>query len=318
MKISLIIPCYNEEASIQPLITQVREALRAFEYEVVLVDDGSTDLTAERICAHAAEHPHIRPVYLCRNYGQTAAMSAGFDAATGDILVPMDADLQHDPGDIPVLLAKLEEGYEVVSGWRKDRHDHWSRVWPSRIANALVSWMSGVRLHDYGCTLKAYRREVLESVRLYGEMHRFIPIYAHWNGARITEVEVHHHPRAYGKSKYGFGRIPKVLLDLIVIKLLGSYSTKPIHLFGQLGGLLMLLGSICIMATAYFRFFKQIYVKDQPLFLVGIFMLLFAMQLVMMGLIAELVIRVYHEAQGRRPYRKKPDPVSAGKSPSAD
>ena len=308
MKISVIIPCYNEEASIEAAVTQVREALEGRDYEMVLVDDGSTDSTAKRIQDHAEADARVRPVYLTRNYGQTAAMEAGFDAASGDVLVPMDADLQNDPLDIPALLERLEEGYDVVSGWRKDRQDRWSRVLPSRVANAVVSWIAGLRLHDYGCTLKAYRREALESVRLYGEMHRFIPIYAYWNGARITELPVRHHPRTSGESKYGFGRVPKVMLDLLVIKLLGTYSARPIHLFGQLGALLMALGTACIAVTAYMRFVRHVYVKDQPLFLVGIFLWLVATQLVMLGLVAELVIRVYHEAQDRRPYRTRSGP----------
>lgn len=310
MKVSVIIPCFNEEESIGNLVTQVRESLHMIDYEVILVDDGSSDRTADFICAHAAEDPRIHPVYLSRNYGQTAAMTAGFDAASGDVLIPMDADLQNDPRDIPLLLEKLNEGFDVVSGWRKNRSDHWTRVLPSRIANALISWFSGIRLHDFGCTLKAYRRDVLSSVRLYGEMHRFIPIYAFWNGARIAEVPVRHHPRIHGESKYGFGRIPKVLLDLLVIKLLGSYSTKPIYLFGLLGGFFMFLGTLCIGFTAYMRFFESVFVKDQPLFLVGIFLWLVAAQLVMLGLVAELVIRVYHDARGRRPYREKSEPFT--------
>jgi glycosyltransferase involved in cell wall biosynthesis len=242
MKISLIVPCYNEEDSVPLLVTAVQAELGAYDYELILVDDGSQDKTAEKIARAVAEDTRVRAIYFRRNYGQTAAMSAGFEEASGEILVPLDADLQNDPADIPALIEKITSGYDVVSGWRKDRLDHWSHVWTSRLANALVRWITGVKLHDFGCSLKAYRRDVLDQVHLYGEMHRFIPVYAHWNGARITEMPIRHHPRKHGRSNYGFGRIPKVLLDLLVLKLLGSYATKPIHMFGFLGGLLILMG----------------------------------------------------------------------------
>ena len=242
MKISLIVPCFNEEGSIVSLVDQVEVALAQFDYELILIDDGSTDQTARKIADAVQTDTRIRAIYFRRNYSQTAAMSAGFEEATGDILVPLDADLQNDPADIPALIEMINSGYDVVSGWRKDRFDHWSRVWPSKLANALVRYITGVQLHDFGCSLKAYRRPILDQVHLYGEMHRFIPVYAHWNGARITELPVRHHPRTQGTSKYGFGRIPKVLLDLLVLKLLGSYATKPIHLFGSLGGVLIVLG----------------------------------------------------------------------------
>ena len=305
MKISIVVPCFDEEASIPELVARVRAEMEDFDYELILVDDGSADRTGEVIQRLADGDDRIRAVHLTRNFGQTAAICAGVDAAKGEVIVPMDADLQNDPQDVPRLLAKLDEGYDVVSGWRRDRRDHWSRVLPSRIANGLISWMSGVKLHDYGCTLKAYRRRVLRSDELYGEMHRFIPIYAHWNGARITEIPVTHHAREQGRSHYGFGRILSVPLDLLVISLLGSYATKPIHLFGRMGGVLALIGALCIAVTAYNRLFEQIYVKDQPLFLVGIFLWLVATQLVALGLVAELVIRVYHRGGETRPYRTK-------------
>lgn len=305
MKISVIVPCYNEETSIPLLVAAVKDALADYDFELVLIDDGSQDHTATKIADAAVNDDRIRGVYFRRNYGQTAAMSAGFEMALGDILVPLDADLQNDPADIPHLIELLESGYDVVSGWRKDRLDHWSRVLPSRVANGLVRWFTGVKLHDFGCSLKAYRRHVLDQVHLYGEMHRFIPVYAHWNGARITELPVRHHPRVHGESKYGFGRIPKVLLDLLVLKLLGSYATKPIHLFGSIGGFLILLGGACISVTAYKKFFEHIFVKDQPLFLVGIFLWLVAVQLIALGLVAELVVRVYHETRKEKPYLLK-------------
>lgn len=303
MKISITVPCYNEEASIDQLVAEVARAVDGLDYELILVDDGSTDGTAEKLRRIGEQDPRVRPVFLRRNFGQTAAMQAGFDAAGGDIIVPMDADLQNDPADIPGLIRKLSEGYDVVSGWRKDRCDHWLRVIPSAIANRLISWISGVRLHDFGCSLKAYRRSILDTVNLYGEMHRFIPIYTHWNGARIAEVPVRHRPRQHGRSNYGFGRVLRVLLDLLVVKLLGSYSTKPIHLFGALGGVLAVVGTACVSWTAYCRFFEGIFVKDQPLFLVGIFLYLVAAQMTMLGLVAELIIRVYHESQQKRPYQ---------------
>ncbi|MDA0710972.1 MAG: glycosyltransferase family 2 protein [bacterium] len=310
MKISVIVPCYNEGDSIARLVSSVHAALSSVDYELILIDDGSQDHSPREIARAAEGDSRVRGIYFRRNYGQTAAMSAGFDDATGDILVPLDADLQNDPEDILKLVEKITEGFDVVSGWRKDRLDHWSRVWPSQLANGLVRWITGVKLHDFGCSLKAYRRHVLDQVHLYGEMHRFIPVYAHWNGARITEMPVRHHPRTSGTSKYGFGRIPKVLLDLLVLKLLGSYATKPIHMFGFMGGILILLGGTCISVTAYNRLFDHIFIKDQPLFLVGIFLWLVAVQTIMLGLVAELVIRVYHEARGAKPYlRKPPDEV---------
>jgi glycosyltransferase involved in cell wall biosynthesis len=304
-KVSVVVPCYNEQETIRELVERTDNAMSGRSYELILVDDGSKDATASVIGECAERNPAVRALYLCANYGQTAAITAGIDASSGAIIVPMDGDLQNDPADIPRLLDKMEEGFDVVSGWRRDRHDPWSRVLPSKIANWLISRTGGVKLHDFGCTLKAYESRTLRSIELFGEMHRFIPIYAHWKGARITEIPVRHHPRKSGESKYGFSRILKVPLDMLVLTLLGSYATKPIHLFGKAGGYLALAGALCITVTAYYRIFEQIYIKDQPLFLVGIFLWLVATQLVGLGLVAELLTRVYHRGEQHRSYQLK-------------
>src|SRR5436305_2553809 len=237
-EISLFLPVLDEEQNIRPLHAKIDEALAALgrTAEIIYVDDGSTDGSLEALREIAARDPRVRVIALRRNYGQTAAMSAGIDAARGEILIPMDADLQNDPADIAKLLDKLDEGYDVVSGWRKNRQDKLiSRKIPSQIANKVISWIGGVYLHDYGCSLKAYRREVLQDVKLYGEMHRFIPIYASWAGARVTEIPVDHHARTRGKSKYGISRTIKVVFDLITIKFMAEYHTKPLYVFGTFG-----------------------------------------------------------------------------------
>ncbi|MCA1557145.1 MAG: glycosyltransferase family 2 protein, partial [Acidobacteria bacterium] len=246
-EISVFLPVYNEEPNLRPLHAKLDEALRALgrTAEIIYVDDGSTDGSLDILRGLARIDPRVRVVALRRNYGQTAAMAAGIDAAAGRVLIPMDADLQNDPADIIRLLNKLDEGYDVVSGWRKNRQDTLiTRKIPSMIANRIISWIGGVPLHDYGCSLKAYRRESLEDVRLYGEMHRFIPIYASWAGARVTEIPVEHHPRTMGKSKYGLSRTLKVVLDLMTIKFMASYQTKPIYVFGTFGILAFLISMI--------------------------------------------------------------------------
>jgi glycosyltransferase involved in cell wall biosynthesis len=238
MKLSVIAPCYNEEESLEKFYQWNKAVLEnlEYEYEIVLVNDGSSDSTGAVLDSIAERDDHVKVIHFRRNFGQTAAMMAGIDYSTGDIVIPMDSDLQNDPKDIPRLLEKMEEGYEVVSGWRKDRKDNaLKRNLPSRIANWLISKISGVSLHDYGCSLKAYRKDVIKGVKLYGEMHRFIPIYASWFGAKVTEIPVTHHARQYGTSKYGINRTIKVVLDLIVIKFLEGYSQKPIYLFGGFG-----------------------------------------------------------------------------------
>ena len=251
--VSITIPIYNEEQNIQTLYERIRGAMDALgrTWELVLVNDGSRDKSAERLDCVAAGDVRVRVIHLSRNYGQTAALMAGLDHARGEIIVPMDGDLQNDPGDIGRLLAKLDDGYDVVSGWRKDRKDaKFSRNLPSRIANELISTVSGVHLHDYGCSLKAYRRDVLEGVKLYGEMHRFVPIYAAWNGARVAEIEVTHHPRIHGESKYGLERVVKVVLDLLVVKFLYRYAQKPIYLFGGFGCVCLTASAVVLMWAA--------------------------------------------------------------------
>ncbi len=304
--LSLIVPVYNEEENLPLLYDAVLAAAEQFPqpWELVLVDDGSQDRSPEILRALAQRDPdHVRVVMLRRNFGQTAAIAAGIDHARGDIIVLLDADLQNDPADIPKLLAKLDEGYDVVSGWRKHRQDpFWTRVLPSRLANWLISTVTGVPLHDYGCTLKAYRREVLREFRLYGEMHRFIPAYAAAVGARIAEVEVTHHPRRYGQSKYGLNRILKVLLDLITVKFLLAYFHKPIYLFGGLGFVLAGLGSAMLLFVLVRRIWWGISALQSPFFQTGLMFVILGFQAVLMGLIAELLVRTYHETQDKPTY----------------
>jgi glycosyltransferase involved in cell wall biosynthesis len=308
MDVTIVIPCYNEVDTVPRLVAALDGAeasLRGLgrEVEVVLVDDGSRDGTSAKLREAAITRPWLRLIRFRRNYGQTAAMSAGFKAARGDVVIPMDADLQNDPADIPLLLAKLDEGYDVVSGWRRDRKDKVaSRKIPSWIANWIIGRVSGVKLHDYGCTLKAYRREFLEPVNLYGEMHRFIPIYAKWAGARVTEQVVTHHARREGKSKYGLMRTFKVLLDLITVKFLGDYSTKPLYFFGGLGFTLCFGGIAAAGLTLFEKFLENVYVHRNPLFVVSVFLFMLGIQFIMMGLLAELQIRTYHEAQSKPTY----------------
>jgi glycosyltransferase involved in cell wall biosynthesis len=307
-KVSIVIPCYEEEATVPRLLVALDGAVATLAgqrrpAEVIIVDDGSRDQTWARLCEGAGARPWLRLVRFRRNFGQTAAMAAGFARARGDVIVPMDADLQNEPGDIPALLDKVDEGFDVVSGWRKDRHDAaMSRRLPSRIANWLIGRVSGLRLHDYGCTLKAYRREVLEPVRLYGEMHRFIPIYAKWSGARVAEMVVRHHPRTEGRSKYGIGRTLKVILDLMTVKLLGDYSTKPLYFFGKYGFLLCAAGVVVGIITLIEKIVDGVWVHRNPLLLLAVLLFIVGIQLVGMGLLAELQVRTYHEAQAKPTY----------------
>jgi glycosyltransferase involved in cell wall biosynthesis len=302
MKVSVIIPVFNEEESIPELYKELRMILdrEPWDGEIIMVDDGSTDRSAAIIAEIAEGDPRVRLVEFARNFGQTAAILAGIDHATGDVLIPMDADLQNDPEDIPLLLAKLDEGYDVVSGWRKDRQDRlWSRRVPSMIANGLISRWTGVGLHDYGCTLKAYRATSLKGEQLYGEMHRFIPIYASWRGGRITELVVNHRARKFGESKYGIGRTFKVLLDLLTVKFLSGYTTKPAYLFGGLGligigfGTLLALGAVLEFLTVNQSQHKLTVIVLATFFVTN------GILLVCIGLLAELVVRIYH-GQGRR------------------
>jgi glycosyltransferase involved in cell wall biosynthesis len=301
VKISVVVPVFNEQDNVRTLYERLTAVLHD-DVEFIFIDDGSADQTANVLAALAAEDKRVRLIRLRRNFGQTAALSAGIDHARGRIIVPMDGDLQNDPTDIPRLLAKIDEGYDVVSGWRKDRQDNLKRRLPSVIANKIISWISGVHLHDYGCSLKAYRRDVLADVRLYGEMHRFVPIYASWQGARVTELPVTHHARVHGKSKYGLERTVKVVLDLVVVKFLANYSTKPIYVFGGFG-LFALFMSVATFALM--MYYKLAGLKDfvqTPLPLVVVMFLLVGCLSILLGLVAELSIRTYYESQGKRTY----------------
>jgi glycosyltransferase involved in cell wall biosynthesis len=313
VELSVIVPLYDEEANVPVLYERLREAADALgrSYELILINDGSTDRTGDLIEALADEDDHVIAISFPRNFGQTAALLAGIDHAHGRVIVPMDGDLQNDPADIRRLLEKLDEGYDVVSGWRQDRRDPWSKVLPSRIANAVISRASGVRLHDYGCSLKAYRREVLEGVDLYGEMHRFVPIYATWRGARVTEIPVTHYPRTQGRTKYGLERVVKVLLDLIVVKFLTSYLTKPIYIFGGFGMLNIALAAAALAAAIVFKLVPQDnpwgpgWHKDfveTPLPVASVGLLLLGIQMILIGLLAEMLMRTYYESQGKRAY----------------
>jgi glycosyltransferase involved in cell wall biosynthesis len=304
-KVSIIVPVYNERDNLEPLVaalTNVLDKTRE-DYEIVLVDDGSTDGSNAYLEALPNKNPRIKVIQFRRNFGQTAAMAAGFDFAEGSILIPTDADMQNDPADIPQILAKLREGYDVVSCWRQNRQDRWlTRKLPSRLANALISRISGVHLHDYGCTLKGYRREVMQHIKLYGEMHRFIPVYASWAGARVTEIPVRHHARMAGSSKYGLSRTYKVILDLITVKMLGSYSTKPMYFFGGGGLIACATGFFFALLTLYDKYFNGVKAHNNPLLLLAVFLFLLGVQFILMGLVAELVIRTYFESQNKTPY----------------
>ena len=305
--VSIVIPVYEEEESLPHLYESIKKVMDKLKrkYEIVFVDDGSKDGTLRVLESYQKKDPAVVVVSFRRNFGQTAAMAAGFEYAQGDIIVTMDADLQNDPDDIPKLLEKMK-GHDVVSGWRKKRQDKFlSRRLPSMIANGLISKVTGVHLHDYGCTLKAYRKEVIKSVRLYGEMHRFIPAIASWVGASITEVETNHHPRQFGKSKYGISRTIRVVLDLITVKFLQSFSTRPIHAFGP-GGLL--LGFIGFIIALYLSFEKIVLgqsIGGRPLLSLSVLFMILGVQLVIMGLLGEMLARIYHESQGKPIYTVK-------------
>ncbi|MEO7971818.1 MAG: glycosyltransferase family 2 protein [bacterium] len=307
-EVSVFLPVYNEEPNLLPLHAKLDEALKALgrSAEIIYVDDGSSDGSLNVLRQIARLDDRVRVVALKRNYGQTAAMAAGIDAAKGDVLIPMDADLQNDPADIIRLLNKMDEGYDVVSGWRKNRQDTLvTRKIPSMIANRLISWIGGVPLHDYGCSLKAYRRESLEDVKLYGEMHRFIPIYAAWAGARVTEIPVAHHPRTMGQSKYGLSRTIKVVFDLITIKFMASYQTKPLYLFGFAGLLTFGVSLLSALLACLMKFADWPHHADfiqTPLPVMAMVMLVLGIQLFLMGLLAEMLVRTYHESQSKRIY----------------
>jgi len=303
--ISVVIPLHNEEANVPLLAAKLTPALVALgrEYEVIFINDGSTDATAARVKEACAADPRLKAIHFRRNAGQTAAMQAGFTHARGDIIVAMDGDLQNDPADIGRVIAKLDEGYDLVSGWRKDRRDHpIKRNFLSRVANGLISSTTGVRLHDYGCSLKAYRREVLEGIALYGEMHRFIPVYAYWNGARIGEVTVTHHARVHGVSKYGLERVIKVLFDLGVVLFLHRYAQKPIYVFGLCGLASWAFSAIATLAAVAYKVLGDKSFIQTPLPLIAVTMFFTGVICFLMGLLAELSIRIYHESQDKTTY----------------
>lgn len=304
MYLSVVVPVYNEYENIPLLYDEVVKALQNIEsWELILVDDGSKDNSLDALKEIAdRDTEHVRVIGLRRNFGQTAAIAAGIDNASGEIIVLMDADLQNDPSDIPAMLDKLNEGYDLVSGWRKNRQDNLLRTFPSKIANRLICKVTGVHLHDYGCTLKAYRREVIKGFRLYGEMHRFIPAYADSFGAKIVEMPVKHHPRIYGQAKYGLERTMKVLLDLFTVKFLSSWADKPIYLFGGTGLVLSGISLLVLLFLAVRRIFWGISVMASPLFMMAIMVFILGFQSVLMGLIAELLARTYHESQGKTVY----------------
>jgi len=303
--LSILIPLFNEEECVEPLLEKLSAVLSSLgkSSEIVVVDDGSTDTGPAKLEAARSKYPNLKVVTFRRNYGQTSALSAAIANSSGAILIPMDADMQNDPADIPRLLDKLEKGFDVVSGWRRRREDAFlTRTLPSRIANFMISVISGVKLHDYGCTLKAYRREVLDEVDLIGEMHRFIPVLASWKGAKVAEMEVAHHPRKAGRSKYGLGRTFKVILDLLTLKFLGSFVTKPIYAFGGSGFGLIFVSGLVAAFTLYQKFEQGAYVHRNPLFVVSVFFALAGLQLIMIGLLGEVLARIYFQSSGKKPY----------------
>jgi glycosyltransferase involved in cell wall biosynthesis len=303
-EISVVVPLLNEQDNIGPLYEQITQTLAGeHDYEIIFVDDGSSDNSFNILTGLQKADSTVCVIRFRKNFGQTAALAAGFAHARGRIIVAIDADLQNDPADIPKMVKKLNEGFDVVSGWRKKRHDNAiTRLLPSVIANWLISKITKVKLHDFGCTLKAYRREVLAETKLYGEMHRFIPALASWSGAEIAEIVVNHRPRTVGVAKYGLGRTWKVLLDLITVNFLGSFSTKPIYIFGGLG-LLSALGSVVIGLTViYQKVISGVDMSGNPLLILTAVFIIATIQFILMGLLAELLVRTYHESQNRPTY----------------
>jgi len=303
--ISIIIPLYNEEDTLLPLHESLTSTLTttSYDYEIIFVDDGSQDASFKRLEQLAQQDSHVKAIQFTRNYGQTTAIAAGIAHAQGDIVIFMDADLQNDPTDIPAMLAKLEEGYDVVSGWRAARQDTWlTRTLPSQLANSLISKVTGVHLHDYGCTLKAYRREVLIGYKLYGEMHRFLPAYAASVGARIVEMPVKHHPRRYGQSKYGLERTLKVMLDLLTVTFLHKYGQKPLYLFGSVGATLILSSLLTVLYLILDKLLQGTYMITSPLLLLSVMLFIIGVQSIFIGLIGELLVRTYHESQDKTTY----------------
>jgi len=303
--ISVVIPLYNEEESVPRLYEELTVTLEAtgHPYEIIVVDDGSNDSSFNHLQRLHELDPRLKVIRFRRNFGQTAAFAAGFDAAQGDVIVTLDADLQNDPADIPRLLTKANEGYDVVSGWRVKRQDPFHRRLPSQVANWLISRVTGVRLHDYGCSLKVYRREVVKNIRLYGELHRFIPAIASWMGVSIAEIPVNHRPRSFGQSKYGtVTRTVKVFLDLLTVRFLLSYATRPIHVFGGLGMLAVGAGSALGLYLSYVKLVLKEDIGNRPLLTLAVLLMIVGVQMISMGLLGELVVRTYHESQNKPIY----------------
>lgn len=302
---SIVVPLMDEEESIDQLHREITETMSKLgrSYEVIYVDDGSTDTTFEKLAAITAGDEHVRAIQFRRNFGQTAAMAAGFDHARGEVIVPMDGDLQNDPADIPRLLVELDKGYDIVSGWRKDRKDKtFTRKIPSKMANWLIGVVTGVKIHDYGCSLKAYRADVVKHIKLYGEMHRFIPAIASWHGASIAELAVNHRPRVHGATKYGLIRTLKVVLDLITVKFLGGYGTKPIYFFGAMALILFAGASLCGAFVAVRKLVDGASMVRNPMLLLTVLLLVLSAMCIMLGLLAELMVRTYHESQDKPVY----------------
>lgn len=305
MKISVILPVFNEEENLVEMNTEITGVLGNMDadYEIIYVDDGSTDRSFEILNSLREENQRIKLIQFRRNFGQTAGLAAGFDYASGDVIVTMDSDRQNDPNDIPMMLDKINEGYDLISGWRFDRQDAWlSRKLPSKMANSLISKITGVKLHDYGCSLKAFRKDVIENLRLYGEMHRFIPAIASWMGVRIAEVKVNHRARVAGTSKYGISRTFRVILDLITVKFLLQYSARPIHFFGGIGLASGVMGFLIALVMTFQRFFFGIPMGDRPLLMLAILLMFIGLQFITFGLLGELMTRTYHEATNKPVY----------------
>jgi len=305
LKISIILPVLNEEENLEDMNAEIAGVVENMEvdYEIIYIDDGSTDKSFDILSSLRQKNQNIKVIQFRRNFGQTASLAAGFDHATGDVIITMDSDRQNDPKDIPMLLEKINEGYDLVSGWRFDRQDAWlSRKLPSKLANGLISRITGVKLHDYGCSLKAFRKEVVENLRLYGEMHRFIPAIASWMGVRIAEVKVNHRARVAGTSKYGISRTFRVILDLVTVKFLLQYSARPIHFFGGIGMASGITGFLIAFVMLIQKLFFDVALGDRPLLLLAVLLMFIGIQFITFGLLGELMTRTYHETQDKPIY----------------
>jgi len=305
LKISIILPVFNEEENLDDMNAEITGVVEDMDvdYEIIYIDDGSTDRSFDILSALREKNQNIKVIQFRRNFGQTAGLAAGFDYATGDIIITMDSDRQNDPNDIPMMLDKINEGYDLVSGWRFNRQDAWlSRKLPSKLANGLISIITGVKLHDYGCSLKAFRKEIIDNLRLYGEMHRFIPAIASWMGVHIAEVKVNHRARVAGTSKYGISRTFRVILDLVTVKFLLQYSARPIHFFGGIGMASGVTGFLIAFVMLIQKLFFDVAIGDRPLLLLAVLLMFIGIQFVTFGLLGELMTRTYHETQNKPIY----------------